>query len=147
MTRDLKFRYTFGPGGSYDRSEWFQKVFTLEEIEKANIDLLCFTAKDGSFCEIKARDQFTGLKDRNDAEVFEGDIFRSDDYPYRSDGFDNYYGVVEWLEDDCSWYCEKLCVSDRVRGLAIGGRAWAVDWNKAEVLGNIALNPKLMEVE
>lgn len=70
--------------------------------------------------------QYTGLKDKNGKEIYEGDIVRISGHPFGIDG--NYeVGYNELMELCCGgWYLHRM-------------RHWA------EVIGNIYENPELLE--
>lgn len=142
MSREIKFRawdkdekrmlevYRIGFDGPIDGAQ----VYCYLDDRGAKGSKECFCDGDGLTLE-----QFTGLKDRNGQEIYEGDIlawhsniYRKHDWVglvlYRGAGFavqesDKSYSSPDWLETACN-----------------------KDANIIEVVGNIHENPELLEV-
>jgi uncharacterized phage protein (TIGR01671 family) len=71
--------------------------------------------------------QFTGLKDKNDNEIYEGDIVRTDEAGW----------IAEVIYDrDCFMCSDKQ-----------GGFSTFCQWEKFEVIGNIFENKELLKNE
>lgn len=94
--------------------------------------------------------QFTGLADKNGQRIWENDILRGYQYPYRYDGNDNYFAEVTWFENCPAFgiYTFKNPKSN-VCGISEGNTEFMENWNSEdwEVIGNIFDNPELLEVK
>lgn len=71
--------------------------------------------------------QYTGLKDKNGVEIFEGDIVQHHDH------LEAVYGIVSWDEEEAAFTPGV--------GLMSENKSWL------EVIGNIYENPELLEAE
>lgn len=72
MNREIKFDVIYGIEG--DTSTYFRRQFTLDQIAgQDHFDIICDSRLSSHVVILFIR-QFTGLKDRNGAEIYEGDI-------------------------------------------------------------------------
>lgn len=82
-------------------------------------------------------EQFTGLKDINDTEIYEGDICSF------TSKTGKHIGVVEWLDNLASFGLRM--VKNNFRYTFFGLDTMGINLDTLEVVGNIHENPELLE--
>ena len=125
-----------------DNGEWLEGYYRGNYEGKAFISRikrppLLFEVDPSTVC------QFTGLLDKNGKEIYEGDVLRSDEYPYSCIGDkerDNYFGLIEWNENEAAFYIVTIKnPKSSVKGISDGISDYISQsaLQDFEVIGNI----------
>jgi uncharacterized phage protein (TIGR01671 family) len=133
--REIKFR-----GKRIDNGEWVCGYYFIEErdIEDGIIwrDIPQIQQRYGDHFQYFDVDpatigQYTGLKDKNGTEIFEGDICNCREYEC--------FGKIEWNEDNAGFYFYVV-----VEGGGFDEERLYEYADELEVIGNIHDNPELL---
>ena len=104
--RTIKFK-----GRSVDSSEWIEgyyykecdNTYIIEDRQKYSM----LNRNEAVLIDPATVCQFAGFHDKNGKEIYEGDVLRSDTYPFsctEGNEYDNYYGTIGWSEKEASFH-------------------------------------------
>lgn len=135
--REIKFR-----GKSIHTGKW-----TYGYLRKNDFDGTCWI--EGKFGENEPVDpdtigQYLGVKDIEEKEIYEHDIFQTSEYPLSKN--DAYVGVIEY-EVDRFWGVKKLKTDSDKRGISEGMADGMYDFLDQDILviGNIHENKEMIK--
>jgi len=138
MKRQIKFRGKIKDKNSLLFNQWIYGYFfkfSSRYVISDNFDIGYEWTKD--FCNVDENTvgQFTGLKDKNGVEIYEGDVIESIGYvkPYLQD--------IKYNEKLGGYYI-NFCYTEDIKYVNLGEK---IKW--IEVVGNIYDNPELLESE
>ena len=143
--REIKFRYRLE---HIETKEVITKIFTIEEIEAHNWSVWYENYN------VLSRDQYTGLLDKQNNRIYEGDIIDIRDSTIGTE--DIVRGEVYWCDNYLEWsiqWLPKQSGADSIRLVrksirknaktpesSLGDRRWP----QVEIIGNIYENLELL---
>lgn len=160
MSREILFRAKRKGiiDGNFYRSEYkngdwvyglITKQYSKEFWDKLNDEMRDIYGVSGIEIDRDTVGQFTGIHDKFGKKIFEGDILRGFDYPFRDaeDNY-NYYAEVIWIKNSPAFgFVTHKNPESNVVGISDGDCNYIQAWDnhRWEIIGNIYDNPELLE--
>ncbi|MEC1428839.1 YopX family protein [Bacillus sonorensis] len=114
---NIKIRYTFRHKGSGNIE---MKWYSIGQLEARAATELSPAFSDEY--ELISRDLFTGLKDKNGREIYEGDVVKGIRDSHWHGGYDIVLGKVEFDEEKCSFHVDGGGLLYRIDEIEVIGR-------------------------
>lgn len=136
MTKEIKFKYIWGNG-----KDFIVKIFNLDQIQNGEpFDVLENEPLLKNY-KLLARLQYTGLKDKNGKEIYDGDIYilHTGKNPTNSNTY--FKGFVEALESAWRGFSHRTIHSERAKNYRYSPLG---EEKNCVVIGNIYENPELL---